>query len=109
MKRALLPITLATLLSVFIYSCSSDDDDSASPSVIQTPTPEPELQTTEYTLTVSAGEGGSVSNEGGTYDEGTQISVTANPSEGFGFGGWTNFESNSSRSEERRVGKECER
>ena len=96
MKRALLPITLATLLSVFIYSCSSDDDDSASPSVIQTPTPEPELQTTEYTLTVSAGEGGSVSTEGGTYDEGTQISVTANPSEGFGFGGWTNFESNSS-------------
>ena len=96
MKRALLPITLATLLSVFIYSCSSDDDDSASPSVIQTPTPEPELQTTEYTLTVSAGEGGSVSTDGGTYDEGTQISVTANPSEGFGFGGWTNFESNSS-------------
>ena len=30
MKKALLPITLVTLLSVFIYSRSSDDDDSAS-------------------------------------------------------------------------------
>ena len=36
MKRTLLPITLVTLLSIFIYSCSSGDDDSAPPSVIQT-------------------------------------------------------------------------
>ena len=63
MKRTLLPITLVTLLSIFIYSCSSGDDDSAPPSVIQTPTPEPDA--TQYTLTVSAGEGGTVSNPGG--------------------------------------------
>ena len=94
MKKALLPITLVTLVSVLIYSCSSDDDDSAASSVIQTPTPEPDA--TQYTLTVSAGEGGSVSTEGGTYDEGTSVSVTANPSDGYGFAGWTNFESNSS-------------
>ena len=43
MKRALLPITVVTILSIFIYSCSSDDDDSAPPSVIQTPTDEPDL------------------------------------------------------------------
>jgi hypothetical protein len=43
MKKVLLPITLVTLLSVLIYSCSSDDDDSAPPSVIQTTTtPEPD-------------------------------------------------------------------
>ena len=48
MKRTLLPITLVTLLSIFIYSCSSGDDDSAPPSVIQTPTPEPDA--TQYTL-----------------------------------------------------------
>ena len=53
MKRALLHITLVTLLSIFIYSCSSGDDDSAPPSVIQTPTTESDA--TQYTLTVSAG------------------------------------------------------
>jgi hypothetical protein len=96
MKRSLLPITLVVLLSVLIYSCSSDDDDSAASSVIQKPTPTPETNATQYTLTVSAGEGGSVSSEGGTYDEGTQLTIKANPSDGFGFAGWTNFESNSS-------------
>ena len=39
---------------------------------------------------------GSVSTEGGTYDEGTKVTVAANPKEGYGFAGWTNFESNSS-------------
>ena len=91
MKKALLSITLVTLVSVLIYSCSSDDDDSAPPSVIQTPTPEPETPApTQYTLTVSAGEGGSVSTEGGTYDEGTEVSITATPNEGYVFNGWSN-------------------
>ena len=85
MKKALLSITLVTLVSVLIYSCSSDDDDSAASSVIQTPTPEPEETTTQYTLTVSAGEGGSVSTEGGNYDEGTEVTVTATPAEGYEF------------------------
>ena len=93
MKRALLPITLVTLVSVLIYSCSSDDDDSAPPSLVQTPTPtptpEPEETTTQYSLTVSAGEGGTVSSEGGTYDEGTSQSISAMPSEGFIFTSWS--------------------
>lgn len=77
-------MTLVLLLSVFNYSCSSDDDDSAPPSVIQTPTAEPETPApTQYTLTVSAGEGGSVSTEGGTYGEGTTITVTATPKDGY--------------------------
>ena len=96
MKRALFPIIVVVILSVFIYSCSSDDDDSAPPSVIQTPTGESEPDAKQYTLTVSAGEGGSVSSEGGTYDEGTQLTIKANPNDGVGFAGWTNFESNSS-------------
>ena len=79
-----------------IYSCSSDDDDSVKSSVIQTPTSTPEPNATQYTLTVLAGDGGSVSTKGGTYDEGTKVTVTANPKEGYGFAGWTNFESNSS-------------
>ena len=91
MKKALLSITLVILLSVLIYSCSSDDDDSAPPSVIQTPTPtpEPEETTIQYTLTVSAGEGGSVSSEGGTYDEGTEVKITATPNSGYIFSGWS--------------------
>ncbi len=32
-----------------------------------------------YTLTVSAGEGGSVSTEGGEYEEGTEVTITATP------------------------------
>jgi len=88
MKKALLPITLITILSVLIYSCSSGDDDSAPPSVIQTPKTEPEETTTQYTLTVSAGEGGSVSSEGGTYDDGTEVKITATPKQGNEFIGW---------------------
>ena len=89
MKRALLPITLITIFSLLIYSCSSGDDDSAPPSVIQTPTAEPEETITQYTLTVSAGEGGSVSSEGGTYDGGTEVKITATPNSGYIFSGWT--------------------
>ena len=92
MKRALLPIIVAVILSVFIYSCSSDDN-SASPSVIQTPTSEPVETTNQYTLTVSAGEGGSVSSEGGTYDEGSEISIIATPIEGYEFVGWEGSDS----------------
>ena len=89
MKKALLPITLITILSVLIYSCSSGDDDSAPPGVIQTPKTEPEETTTQYTLTVSAGEGGSVSSEGGTYDDGTEVKITATPNSGYIFSGWS--------------------
>ena len=93
MKKALLPIIVVTLFSVFIYSCSSDDDDSAASSVIQTPTPEPDA--TKYTLTVSAGEGGSVSTEGGTYDEGTSVTIAATPNDGYVFTGWSDGSTNS--------------
>jgi hypothetical protein len=98
MKKALLPITLVFLLSIFNYSCSSDDDDSAVSSVIQTPTPEPEETTTQYTLTVSAGDGGSVSSEGGTYDSGTQITINANPDNKHQFVSWSNGSTNPSLS-----------
>ena len=75
-------------LMIFIYSCSSNDDDtSIPPSAIQTPDPEPEA--TQYTLTVSSEDGGSVSTEGGKYDEGTTITIIATPKNGYVFTGWS--------------------
>jgi hypothetical protein len=49
-----------------------------------------------YTLTVTAGEGGSVSTEGGEYQEGTEVTITATPEEGYGFIGWNGSDSSSS-------------
>ena len=92
MKRTLLYSALSFLLSVLVYSCSSGDDDSDASSIIQTPTPtptpEPEETTIQYTLTVSAGDGGSVSSEGGTFDEGTKVEIKASALEGYVFNGW---------------------
>ena len=51
---------------------------------------------TQYTLTVTAGSGGSVSTAGGTYNDGTSVSITATPSEGYGFVGWNGSDSTSS-------------
>ena len=42
-----------------------------------------------YTLTVSAGEGGSVSTEGGEYEEGTEVTISAIPNEGYEFTEWS--------------------
>jgi len=50
-----------------------------------------------YTLTVSAGEGGSVSTEGGEYEEGTEVTITATPVEGYEFVGWSDGENLSER------------
>ena len=77
------------LLFIPLISCSSEEETPVQ-SVEQTPKPEttPAPTPTQYTLTVSSEEGGSVSTEGGTYDEGTTITVTATPSEGYEFVGW---------------------
>ena len=51
--------------------------------------------TVQYTLTVSASEGGTISTEGGIYDEGTEVTITATPSEGYFFAGWEGNDSTS--------------
>ena len=48
----------------------------------------------QYTLTVTAGEGGSVT-DGGTYDEGTEVNITAIPNEGYSFVRWDGIEDTS--------------
>ena len=96
MKKALfIPI----LLLVF-FSCSPDEETQAPTNTVQTTTPDPEPETPEpvvvqYTLTVTAGDGGSVT-DGGTFDDGTEVVITASPIDGYRFTGW---EGNSSTNE----------
>ena len=80
------PLIIPILLLV-LFSCSPDEETQAPTNNVQTTTPEPETVVVQYTLTVTAGEGGSVTN-GGTYDEGASVTVTANPNEGYEFIGW---------------------
>src|SRR6056300_2075981 len=87
MKKLLYPFTLTLTAFLIINSCSAEEDTTPPPSIIQTPEPEPPAPT-QYTLEVTAGEGGTVSTEGGTYDEGTEVTITATPEEGYEFVGW---------------------
>jgi hypothetical protein len=89
MKKLYLLSTILLMAFVIIYSCSTEEEDTTPPpSVVATPEPEPPAPT-QYTLTVTAGEGGTVSTDGGTYDEGTSVTITATPNEGYEFVGWT--------------------
>ena len=85
MKFSISLFSLCILSFIIVFSCSTEEEESVAP-VVQTPQPEPEP--VEYTLTVSAGDGGTVSTEGGTYDEGTEVTITATPNEGYRFTGW---------------------
>jgi len=73
----------------FFISCSSESADSVcvpEPTPISKPvTPTPVVK---YTLSVTAGEGGTVNNISGEYETGSTVTVTATPSEGYEFTGW---------------------
>ena len=58
------------------FACGKSDDSST-------------VVPAKYTLSVTASEGGSVSTDGGQYNENTSILITAIPEEGFEFSGWT--------------------
>ena len=51
---------------------------------------------TQYSLTVTAGTGGSVSTSGGTYNDGSSVSITATPNDGYEFSGWNGSNSTNS-------------
>ena len=77
MKR--LPIYLSLL---FLLTCAKEDS--------QAPNNTPSNITPRYTLTASAGEGGSVSPTTGSFNSGTQVSVTATANSGYQFTTWSN-------------------
>ena len=78
------------LLLIFLSISCSTEEETTTQSLGQTPTTEIATvpSPTKYTLTVTSGEGGSVSSEGGTYDEGTSVTIIAAPNEGYQFVGW---------------------
>ena len=91
MKR----IVFLSILLVLFNHCSLDDDPiTTPPASVQTPIsePEPEPVVVQYTLTVTTSEGGSVS-EGGTFDEGTEVTITATSNSGYEFIGWEGSDS----------------
>ena len=95
MKRLSFSFVLVIALSfIIVHSCSSEQDDTTAANVVQTQEPEPPAPT-QYTLTVTAGEGGTVSTEGGTYDEGTEVTITATANVGYRFTGWEGNDSTS--------------
>lgn len=63
-------------LFIVLIACSKEEE--------LTPTPTP-----KFTVSISAGAGGSVSTEGGTYDQGSKFSVTATPNGEFLFNQWS--------------------
>ena len=70
-------LSVLVLTLTFLYSCSTSSIES------KTTTP------TQYTLTVIAGEGGTVSPEAsGSYNEGAQLTLTATPDPGYVFCRW---------------------
>jgi hypothetical protein len=92
MKYSLPLLSICILSFIIVFSCSTEEEESVAP-VVQTPQPEPESEPVEYTLTVSAAVGGAVSTEGGTYDEGTEVTFSATPSDGYRFTGWEGSDS----------------
>jgi hypothetical protein len=79
---------LLSLLSIFaiVLSCSSDET--------STPPPAPIVK---YTITLSAGEGGTVSTTGGEYEAGQTVSVTATPQGEYLFKDWSDGNKDATR------------
>ena len=82
---------LLFLLSIFaiILSCSSDET--------STPVLPPPAPIVKYIITLSAGEGGTVSTTGGEYEEGQTVSVTASPQGEYLFKDWSDGNTDATR------------
>ena len=77
---------LLLLWLIVLFGCTTDGIDDLV--VVREP------GTPTYNLTVTAGAGGSVSPTSGTYNSGSQVTITATANSGFTFNGWSNGSSN---------------
>jgi hypothetical protein len=75
MKKFILPL----LVSLFIFGCSND---------------EIEEKTVTYELTIIDSEGGSVSIESGTFEEGSEVTLSVIKDDCYEFSGWEGIDSN---------------
>ncbi len=80
-------LCLFLVFALFAFGCSKDSDET--PDVPDGP----DIQF--YTLTISTTTGGSVDSEGGTYEQGEEITITATPEDGYIFQNWTGDENSS--------------
>ena len=86
-------INIIFLIFSFIISACSTEEEPTTPNVTQTPNSEtPPVN--QYTLTVNTSYGGSVSTQGGSFNSGSQVTITAIPNEGFSFVEWVGNSSN---------------
>jgi len=70
-------LIISSLILLSILSCGKESPAITDPVI-------------SYTLTVSSGTGGRVSSPGGSYESGSQITITATPNQGYIFTGWSN-------------------
>ena len=69
---------LYSVLIFCVYGCTSGSED---------------FEPDKFTLTIISSEGGSVNSSGGTYNEGTELTIIATSNEGYEFTGWEGFDS----------------
>jgi len=91
------------LCMLLLITCSKESDvssdayaSSASQNTYTPPNTTTTTTVTQFTLAVTASNGGGVSSTGGTYDNGTSVSITATPNEGYEFVGWNGTDMSSS-------------
>ena len=77
------------LFFLFSLSCSKEVLDNPSTENQQ----QQEQTVTRYEVNITSTEGGTVNVSSGSYEEGTVLTITASPSEGFIFSNWTGFDS----------------
>lgn len=87
-------IIAAFTIGVMLINCSSDSGGS-DPVVPSTPTAP--AQKAKFTVTISAGSGGTISTTGGTYEQGQTVSVTATPQGEYIFTSWSDGNTNATR------------
>ncbi len=77
--------TLYFITFILIYKCTNIEEDKES------------ISPTKYTLTVTSGEGGSVTPDAsGTYNKGATITITATPNNGYVFDKWVGSDNDNS-------------
>ena len=71
---------IALILFLVIFSCSKDA--------------EPQNELEKFKVNIEASDGGSVNLQGGTFNKGVKIQVTATPNQNYVFVNWSNGETN---------------